>query len=320
VARTTFPPLEGDFTRALLRSAESDEPSSAAYAKAATALGVGAGLGIGASLAAPSAVAVGIARWSGSTALRLWALGVSGALLVGGGALLLHAHPPAGASLAVENSAARRFVPTPPAARLPAAPLLQASPAAPRVLPGLPQPTTELDADELAAEAATRGAAVGLTSAEGATASGNALAPVAAVPAAAALRAAGGNGVRRVARPTSGSSGSSGSSLAEQVQSLDRARVALGSGDPSKALAEIGHYRQAWPQGVFLTEASVLEIEALASRGERSLAVSRAAAFVAAHPDSPQAERLRRLIPEGGLYERGRRVAPAPAPCPLPPP
>ncbi|MET0790296.1 MAG: hypothetical protein ABW061_02130, partial [Polyangiaceae bacterium] len=60
---------------------------------------------------------------------------------------------------------------------------------------------------------------------------------------------------------------------------------------------EIAYYRKAWPRGVFLTEASVLEIEALAARGERSLAAARAAAFVAAQPDSPQAERLRRLIP-----------------------
>jgi hypothetical protein len=90
---------------------------------------------------------------------------------------------------------------------------------------------------------------------------------------------------------------STGSSLAEQVQSLDRARVALGSGDSSSALREIARYRAAWPDGVFLTEASVLEIEALAARGERSLARARAADFVEAHPDSPQADRLRTLIP-----------------------
>jgi hypothetical protein len=46
-----------------------------------------------------------------------------------------------------------------------------------------------------------------------------------------------------------------------------------------------------------LTEASVLEVEALAARGERALAATRAADFVAAHPDSPQADRLRALIP-----------------------
>jgi hypothetical protein len=90
---------------------------------------------------------------------------------------------------------------------------------------------------------------------------------------------------------------SNDSSLAEQVQSLDRARLALGSGDSGAALREISRYRAAWPNGVFLTEASVLEIEALAARGERSLARARAADFVEAHPDSPQAARLRALIP-----------------------
>jgi outer membrane protein assembly factor BamD (BamD/ComL family) len=89
--------------------------------------------------------------------------------------------------------------------------------------------------------------------------------------------------------------GAGGSSLSEQVQSLDRARVALGSGNAGAALVEIAHYRKAWPKGVFLTEASVLEIEALAKRGEHSLAAARAQAFVTAHPDSPQAERLRAL-------------------------
>src|SRR4051812_49565508 len=93
MSRPTFPPLEDEFTRALLRSAEGDEPSSTAYTKAATALGIGAGLGVGASLAAPSVIAAGAAgaaRWSGSPALRLWALGGSCAVLICGGALLLN--------------------------------------------------------------------------------------------------------------------------------------------------------------------------------------------------------------------------------------
>ncbi|MES1177589.1 MAG: hypothetical protein ABUL62_24915 [Myxococcales bacterium] len=301
MARSSFPPLEDDFTRALLRSAEGDEPSHAAYAKAATALGVGAGLGVGASLAAPSALAAGAAgaaRWSGSTALRLWALGVSGALIVGGGALLLNAHAPLGAP---SGHGAKVF-----AGR---APLLQPSPVAPQAVLIAPQvspspssdsaqPAAGLDADELAAEAA-REAAASAGLAPGAAAA----APVS-EPAPSGARALSGSAVHRVARPagtalgSSASSGSSGSSLSEQVQSLDRARVALGSGDAGTALSEIAHYRKAWPQGVFLTEASVLEIEALASRGQRSLAAARAAAFVAAHPDSPQAERLRRLIPD----------------------
>jgi len=73
--------------------------------------------------------------------------------------------------------------------------------------------------------------------------------------------------------------------------------LALAAHNPSSALSEIARYRAAWPDGVFLTEASVLEVEALAAQGERSRAQARAADFVAAHPDSPQADRLRALIP-----------------------
>jgi hypothetical protein len=296
MARPTFPPLEDDFTRALLRSADGDEPSSAAYAKAATALGVGAGLGVGASLAAPSLVAAGaagVARWSGSTAARLWALGMSGALLVSGGALLLNARAPSGIGKDSTRADVKQGV-----ALLAARPL-EASPApvAPSVeaapLPVAPQPAVELDADELAAEAATAQAAARVASA---AVPGGDLARAASLAAPSSPHVAG-SVVRRAARTAPDALGSSSSSLAEQVQSLDRARVALGSADAGTALSEIEHYRKAWPSGVFLTEASVLEIEALAVRGQRSLAAARAAAFVAAHPDSPQAERLRRLIP-----------------------
>ncbi|MEO6599937.1 MAG: hypothetical protein ABIQ16_08715, partial [Polyangiaceae bacterium] len=211
------------------------------------------------------------------TAARLWALGVSGALLVGGGALLLNPRAPSGV-VHLEKGAV--------------APSLGASPP-----PAAPQPAADLDADELAAEAATAEAAAGTGLALAAAPSVLAGAPPqsASLPAPSSPHVTG-SGVRRAAH--SAPSGALGSSLAEQVQSLDRARVALGSGDAGTALSEIEHYRRAWPGGVFLTEASVLEIEALAARGQHSLAASRAAAFVAAHPDSPQAERLRRLIPD----------------------
>ena len=286
MSRSTFPPLEDDFTRALLRSADGDEPSKAAYAKAATALGVGAGLGVGASLAAPSAVAAGAAgaaRWSGITAARLAALGVSGALLVAGGALLLRSQPS-----------------RPPTAHRPNKPAIS---------PSLPTVTaTAANANE-SAPGSTRVEATPLVApSAGSAGSANKGLDAASLPATpgsspsvARSGAANAAGSARH-RPGHGFSGSaqgasSGSSLAEQVQSLDRARVALGSGDAGTALREIAHYRKSWPHGVFLTEASVLEIEALAARGERSLAAVRAAAFVAAHPDSPQVGRLRALIP-----------------------
>ena len=310
--RPTFPPLEDDFTRALLRSAEGDEPSNAAYAKAATALGVGAGLGVGASLAAPSllaASAAGVARWSGLSAMRLWALGVSGVVLVGGGALLLVARAPSQATEANNN-------PTGAALRAPraAAPALKQSVTSPLTVPPVaralvaPAPDTAPLAPDTAlapttsAPSSVEFAAPASTTASGSPTSRATEAELAARGAEASPRGAS-SAVRRAVRAASASAplasadGSPASSLAEQVRSLDRARVALGFGDAGTALDEIAHYRKAWPQGVFLTEASVLEIEALAARGQRALAAARAASFVAAHPDSPQAERLRRLIP-----------------------
>ena len=304
----TFPPLEDDFSRALLRSAESDEPSNAAYAKAAAALGVGAGLGVGASIAAPSAVAAGaagVARWSGFTAARVWALGVSGALLVGGGALLLIARAPesqgAGgnkpgvashaalspvAATSLASASAAAIVSSPPAVT-PVATRPAASDALAALAPPVVAPVTEASSSLGPTPPHVAGAA----SPEPRANSGAVRRSSAPKPASGFVSAF------AQAQAEAEAQASSGSSLAEQVQSLDRARVALNSGDAGSALREISRYRKAWPHGVFLTEASVLEIEALAARGERSLAAARAASFVAAHPDSPQAERLRRLIP-----------------------
>jgi len=281
MSRSSLPPLEDDFARALLGSAEADAPSHAAYAKAATALGVGMGLGVGASLPAAAAVSAagfaGLARWSSSLGAKLLMLGASGALLVGAGVLALRSSNPVSPMLRTGPAHAARAERTAsePARAVPVAPGVgrQPSGSAPPSAPG-----AVLNPSSLPLKSAHQG----LPS--------NSLRP-------ALLRASGtGASARRTnhAEPTHPSSNSS---LAEQVQSLDRARVALASGNASAALAELSHYRAAWPSGVFLTEASVLEIEALSARGERALARERAAEFVAAHPDSPQADRLRALTP-----------------------
>jgi len=276
MSRGSLPPVEDDFARALLSSAEADAPSHAAYVKAAATLGLGVGLGVGASLpAAPAAVAVGAASiasaapWSSTLGAKLALLGVSGALIAGAGALLLRSAEPTKASTRTERA--------PHAARTPSERALPAPATAPSNGSG-----SRLAARPLAGPAAAKSA---LPSEQ---VSASAVHPFVPVSPSAAPSS------RRVAH-ASPSRVSSGSSLAEQVQSLDRARVALGGGDPASALREIARYRATWPDGVFVTEASVLEIEALAARGERSLAATRAAAFVAAHPDSPQADRLRAL-------------------------
>ena len=255
MARSSFPSPQDDFARALLRSAEQDEPSSGAYAKAASALGVGIGVGVGAAAPAVAARAslVNAAHGSASLLLRWLALGVSGAALLGAGALWSHsgaapssAHPGTAPEFAREQHAQSKATPILPAPSAAGA-LVSESPLSDRM------PSS-----------------IGVQPRSGSA-----------------------HSISRKA----GSSREPSSSLVEQVQSLDRARVALGAGDPGTALAEIAHYRKAWPTGVFLTEASVLEIEALAVRGERSLAAARASAFVQAHPDSPQAGRLRAFLP-----------------------
>jgi len=276
MSRDSLPPLEDEFTRALLGSADADGPTPAAYAKVAATLGVG--VSIGASLPAAAAVAAagtaGVARWSSSLSAKLF-FGFSGALLVGGaGALLARGPGP------VEPAPSAVHVPAVARTSGESLPVASARPSRAEARPVAPA-----GASVAANPAAVRSVGQGHSPAV------LALRPLAAAPAARrTLHAA---PVRAPARAPA----SVDSSLAEQVHSLDRARVALAGGDPSSSLAEIARYRAAWPSGVFLTEASVLEIESLAASGQRSRARARAADFVAAHPDSPQADRLRALLP-----------------------
>lgn len=300
-------PPEDEFARALLRSAELDEPSHTAYVKVAAALGVSTAVGLGASLPAPAALAAGssgLVRWSSSLGGKLVMLGFSGALLVGAGGVLLRQEL---ATNAVSGRVARSVSPSTNAGAA-------AEPGMPGALGTVSNRTGSARTESAnpirgANAAAISGAAVAPEAALAGTPAPEAAAAPASnaaqtidadVEAALANPRAGRAPARLasagVARAASTAAGAS-SSLSEQVRSLDRARVALGAGDSSAALVEIAHYRKTWPEGVFLTEASVLEIEALAKRGERSLAAARAQAFVAAHPDSPQAERLRTLIP-----------------------
>jgi hypothetical protein len=291
--RRSLPPYEDELSLALLRSAQHDEPSAAAYSKVAAALGVSAAVGFGASLPAQAALASNglplpaLARWSSSLFAKVVLVGVSSVLLVAGGVALLHHRSPVGASAPLVRRMAANALKMPGAANIAPSSLAQVAvlanagsaptpplPTPPLPIPPLPLPPLPIPPLSVAKPGAGSSAA--------------------AVPAAAA--------VSRVALAQNAQSASvarapKASSLPEQVLSLDRARVALNSGDAGAALAEIAHYRGAWPRGVFLTEASVLEIEALAKRGEIVLAGMRAQAFVTAHPDCPQADRLRALIP-----------------------
>jgi hypothetical protein len=278
--RRSLPPHEDELALALLRSAEHDEPSSAAYSKLATALGVGAAVGLGASLPAPAALASGglsgamALRWS-SSLLGKVLVGVSSLLLVAGGIAFLRHRAVQSRRTSVAAQAARGAAPTwlPPI-----------EPEAPR-------------ASNAAASATSTQSSVNAPVAALANAATEPTPPSSNSGASALGSASSGKNASVSSATASPPRVARASSLPEQVLSLDRARVALNSGDVGVALAEISHYRSTWPKGVFLTEASVLEIEALAKSGATALAGKRARAFVTAHPDSPQVARLRALIP-----------------------
>jgi outer membrane protein assembly factor BamD (BamD/ComL family) len=86
--------------------------------------------------------------------------------------------------------------------------------------------------------------------------------------------------------------------LADEIAALDVARRALASGDASGALKALDDYRHKFPRGAMSFEASVLNIEALAKSGNMDAARALGHKFLAQNPNSPHAERVRRLIGE----------------------
>jgi hypothetical protein len=85
-------------------------------------------------------------------------------------------------------------------------------------------------------------------------------------------------------------------SLADEVAALDVAREALAAGDAGRALRALDQHDQRFAGGMLGPEATVLRIEALLLRGDRASATRLGEAFLAAHPRSPHASRLRSLL------------------------
>ncbi|NUQ79892.1 MAG: outer membrane protein assembly factor BamD, partial [Polyangiaceae bacterium] len=94
---------------------------------------------------------------------------------------------------------------------------------------------------------------------------------------------------------TKPSPSASGESLAAEVAALQKAREALAAGRPKKALTELNIYTKRFRGGRLALEAEVLRIEALAQSGERKAAAVLAESFLAAHPSSPYANRVRAI-------------------------
>ncbi|HYO95961.1 MAG TPA: hypothetical protein VER33_15690 [Polyangiaceae bacterium] len=90
-----------------------------------------------------------------------------------------------------------------------------------------------------------------------------------------------------------GAGAASREDLRDEIRLLDRARAALESNEPRRALAELTRYRERFPGGAFQQEASVLRVEALSRSGQQARAASLAREFVSRHPDSPHVDRVR---------------------------
>ena len=86
--------------------------------------------------------------------------------------------------------------------------------------------------------------------------------------------------------------------LSAELARLDGARKKLAAGQATAALDTLDAYGREFPRGSLRLEASVLRIEALAKAGRTSEARDRAKRFLAVHPNSVLATRVKRYAGE----------------------
>jgi hypothetical protein len=97
----------------------------------------------------------------------------------------------------------------------------------------------------------------------------------------------------------------SSATLADEVAALQAARNALAAHDPSGAIVALDRYKSRFPSGKLAPEATVLRIDALNQRGDRAAASALGDRFLAAHPHSPYADRIRSILsaPKGAAKD-----------------
>jgi len=85
--------------------------------------------------------------------------------------------------------------------------------------------------------------------------------------------------------------------IGQEIRSIDAARSALRRGDTAEALRALERYgAEHGKNGSLAMEATVLRIEALLRGGNRAEAMRLANSFLASHPKSPYAPRIRALV------------------------
>jgi outer membrane protein assembly factor BamD (BamD/ComL family) len=84
-------------------------------------------------------------------------------------------------------------------------------------------------------------------------------------------------------------------SLAEEVALVERARAALRAGDLAAASAALDARDERFSRGALAEESEVLRVELASASGDRARAERLGRAFLARHPSSPHASRVRQL-------------------------
>jgi len=82
--------------------------------------------------------------------------------------------------------------------------------------------------------------------------------------------------------------------LPAELRWIERAQTALAANDPAAAQAALRGHARAFPRGHLSEEREALAVQVLCASGRADEARRAAAAFVARHPTSPQAARVRR--------------------------
>jgi hypothetical protein len=98
------------------------------------------------------------------------------------------------------------------------------------------------------------------------------------------------------ATPTSMRPSEGAPRLEDELKAVDDARAAFVDHQPSLALNRVETYRHRFPSGHFTAEIDALEIQALAALDRNDEARAKAARFIAEHPESPYAQRVRSAV------------------------
>lgn len=241
----------------LLRSAEDDQPSSGSLAATLAAVGIGAASGAAVTASASAASASATSATAASTTAAKW----GGAIAISKWVSVVAV----GTTIAVSSIALERHASQPPRSPARSAPQRPASPK-PHVAANTNDPSVApVPSPSPAAEE-----------------------PRAAMP---ALRPT------RAASPARNTVVTAQPDLSREIAAIDEARSALRRGDASEALAVLDRYEvELAKSGRLQLEATALRIEVLFRLGERGRARALADAFLAKHPKSPYAMRIRALL------------------------